>query len=176
MESDIKYMPINIYGEHVVIDCYKRELIFPNRDKEDNKIDFELSLKISIYLKEEGFLNFESEAKELGLKAGDLPVNLDPSLSEPVEAVVGEKEIAEVRYTKRIAKTRALLGFAWGPGTAPGRRICDFALDSLGELEASGTEMGKGLKGWAIYRVKRVCGKLGTKVALSDSIKQQTAG
>ena len=176
MENEILYLPINIFGEHVVIDYHKRELIFPNRGKEDDKIDFEMSAKISIYLKEEGFLNSESGAKELALKAGDLPVNLDPNLSEPVEAVVGEKEIAEVRYTKAIAKSRALVGFDWGPGSAPGRRICDFALDSLGELEASGTEMEKGVKGWAIYRVQGFSGKLGAKVALSDSIKQQADG
>ena len=96
MENEILYLPINIYGEHVVIDYHKRELIFPNRDKEDNKIDFELSLKISIYLKDECFLHFETGAEELVPKAGDLPVNQDPTLSEPVEAVVGEKEIAEV--------------------------------------------------------------------------------
>ena len=130
-------------------------------------------MKISIYLKEEGFLNFETDAEELALKLGDLPVNLDPNLSEPVEAVGGEKEIAEVRYTKAIAKSRGLVGFDWGPGSAPGRRICDFSLDSLGELEASGTEMGKGFKGWAIYREQGFTGKLGAKVELSNSIKQR---
>ena len=176
MENEIKYLPINIFGEHVVIDYHKRELIFPNRNEKDDVLDFELSLRISIYLNEEGFLNFETGAEELVLKAGDLPVNLDPTLSEPVDAVVGEKEIAEVRYTKGIAKSRALVGFDWEPGSAPGRRICDFAMDSLGELEASGTEMEKGVKGWAIYRVPGFSGKLGAKVTLSDSTKQQADG
>ena len=176
MENEIKYLPINIFGEHVVIDYHKRELIFPNRNEKDDDLDFELSLRISIYLNEEGFLNFETGAEELVLKAGDLPVNLDPTLSEPVDAVVGEKEIAEVRYTKGIAKSRGLVGFDWGPGSAPGRRICDFSLDSLGELEASGTEMEKGFKGWAIYRDQGFTGKLGAKVELSNSIKQQADG
>ena len=176
MENEIKYMPINIFGEHVVIDYHKRELIFPNRGKEDNKIDLEISVKISIYLKEEGFLNFETGAKDIVPKAEDLPVNLDPNLSAPVDAVFGEKEIAEVCYTKGIVKSHALVGFDWGPGSAPGRRICDFSLDSLGELEASGTEMEKGFKGWAIYRGQGFTGKLGAKVALNDSIKQQADG
>lgn len=166
MENEIKYLPISIFGEHVVIDYHKRELIFPNRNEKDDDLDFELSLRISIYLNEEGFLNFETGAEELVLKAGDLPVNLDPTLSEPVEAMVGEKEIAEVRYTKGIAKSRALVGFDWGPGSAPGRRICDFAMDSLGELEASGTEMGKGGKGWAVYKGKTFMGKLGDSIEL----------
>ena len=39
MENEMQYLPINIYGEHVVIDYHKRELIFPNRGKEDNKIN-----------------------------------------------------------------------------------------------------------------------------------------
>ncbi len=176
MEIEILYLPVNIYGEHVVIDNHKRELIFPNREKEDNKIDLELTVKISIDLKEEGFLNFETEAEELALKPEDLPVNLDPHLSDPVEAVLGEKEIAEVFYTKGIAKSRGLVGFDWGPGSAPGRRICDFSLDSLGELEASGTEMEKGFKGWAIYRDQGFTGKLGAKVELNNSIKQQADG
>ena len=176
MENEIQYLPISIYGEHVVIDYHKRELIFPNRGKEDNKIDLELSVKISIYLKEEGFLNFEAGAKYLVPKAEDLPVNLDPNLSAPVEAVFGEKEIAEVCYTKGIAESRGLVGFDWGPGSAPGRRICDFSLDSLGELEASGTEMEKGFKGWAIYRDEGFTGKLGAKVELSNLIKQQADG
>ena len=133
-------------------------------------------MRISIYLNEEGFLNFETGAEELVLKSGDLPVNLDPTLSEPVDAVVGEKEIAEVCYTKCIAKSRGLVGFDWGSGSPPGRRICDFSLDSLGELEASGTEMEKGFKGWAIYRGQGFAGKLGAKVALSDSTKQQADG
>ena len=176
MENEILYLPINIFGEHVVIDYHKRELIFPNRNKEDNKIDLELAVKISIYLKEEGFLNFETKVEKLALKPEDLPVNLDPNLSKPVEAVLGEKEIAEVCYTKCIAKSRGLVGFDWGSGSPPGRRICDFSLDSLGELEASGTEMEKGFKGWAIYRGQGFAGKLGAKVALSDSTKQQADG
>jgi hypothetical protein len=170
MENEILYLPVIIFGEHVVIDYHKRELIFPNRDKEDNKIDFELSLRISIYLNEEGFLNFETGAEELVLKAGDLPVNLDPALSDPVDAVVGEKEIAEVRYTKGIAKSCALVGFDWGPGSAPGRRICDFAMDSLGELEASGTEMEKGVKGWAVYEGETFMGKLGDSIELKGIV------
>ena len=41
MENEMQYLPINIYGEHVVIDYHKRELIFPNRGKEENKLNLE---------------------------------------------------------------------------------------------------------------------------------------
>ena len=52
------YLPLTINGEDVIIDYIKKELVFPNR-QEDKKLDYDFSAKISIYLKEEGFLDFD---------------------------------------------------------------------------------------------------------------------
>ena len=52
------YLPLTINGEDVIIDYIKKELVFPNR-QEDKKSDYDFSAKISIYLKEEGFLDFD---------------------------------------------------------------------------------------------------------------------
>ena len=52
------YLPLTINGEDVIIDYIQKELIFPNR-QEDKQSDFALSARISIYLKEEGFLDFD---------------------------------------------------------------------------------------------------------------------
>ena len=52
------FLPLCVNGEDVIIDYVKKELVFPNR-QEDNNMDFQKSVSISIYLKEEGFLDFD---------------------------------------------------------------------------------------------------------------------
>ena len=173
MNDEKLYLPITICGEDVVIDYHKRELVFPNR-QEDNSTDFEKSAKISIYLKEEGFLDFEPSPKGLVLDDDDLPANLEPGQGNPPVPTQEKKEVANVRYTKVIGQSRTLAGLDWGPLAPTGRKAGDFALDRLGEVEAFGTERKKGFYGWVIYHGFR--GKVGTKVALRSSIQQRTDG
>ena len=52
------YIPLTVYGEDVIVDYQNKELVFPNR-QEDNKSDYDFSARISIYLKEEGLLDFD---------------------------------------------------------------------------------------------------------------------
>ena len=52
------FLPITINGEDVIIDYMKKELVFPNR-QDDSAGDFRQAANISIYLKEEGFLDFD---------------------------------------------------------------------------------------------------------------------
>ena len=173
MDNEIQYLPITICGEDVIIDYHKRELIFPNR-QEDNSTDFEKTAKISIYLKEEGFLDFEPAPKGLVFDGGDLPANLEPSQGNPPVPALEKMEMANVSFTKTVGLTRTLIGLDWGSTAANGRKTGDFALDSLGKVEAFGTEREKGLYGWVIYQGFR--GKVDAKVALRNSIHQQADG
>jgi len=52
------FLPITVHGEDVIIDYWKKELVFPNR-QDDNSFDMEKATNISLYLKEEGFLEFD---------------------------------------------------------------------------------------------------------------------
>ena len=173
MENEILYLPITICGEDVVIDYHKRELVFPNR-QENNSTDFEKSAKISVYLKEEGFLDFEPAPKGLVLADGDLPANLELGPGNPPVSAQEKREVANVSYTKAIGLTRTLVGLDWGSRAATGRKTGDFALDSLGKVEAFGTEREKGLYGRVIYQGFR--GKMGAKVAIRISIQKQADG
>ncbi len=167
------YLPATICGEDVVIDYHKRELVFPNR-QEDNGTDFEKSAKISIYLKEEGFLDFEPGCPISVFGEGEVPVDLESRTSDPPVPAREKREVANVSYTKAIGQSRTLVGLDWGSRAPTGRKAGDFALDSLGEVEAFGTERKKGFYGWVIYHGFR--GKVGAKVALRSSIQQRTDG
>ena len=69
----MNYLPLNVFGEQIIIDYHKRELVFPNRNDED--LDDEFSSRICAYLNEEGFLNFGS--KRMGVhKSNSPPVHL----------------------------------------------------------------------------------------------------
>lgn len=52
------FLPLTVNGEDVIIDYLKKELVFPNR-QDDSASDFTEAANISIYLKEEGFLDFD---------------------------------------------------------------------------------------------------------------------
>jgi hypothetical protein len=52
------FLSMTVHGEDVIIDYYKKELVFPNRQDDSSK-DFAKAANISIYLKEEGFLDFD---------------------------------------------------------------------------------------------------------------------
>ena len=56
------FLPITVNGEDVIIDYFKKELVFPNR-QDDSSFDIEKATNISIYLKEEGFLEFDEVGK-----------------------------------------------------------------------------------------------------------------
>ena len=56
------FLPIMIHGEDVIIDYFKKELVFPNR-QDDSSFDMEKATNISLYLKEEGFLEFDEVGK-----------------------------------------------------------------------------------------------------------------
>lgn len=56
------FLPITVHGEDVIIDYWKKELVFPNR-QDDNSFDMEKATNISLYLKEEGFLEFDEVGK-----------------------------------------------------------------------------------------------------------------
>ena len=52
------FLPITIHGEDVIIDYFKKELVFPNT-QDDDSFDVAKATHISMYLKEEGFLEFD---------------------------------------------------------------------------------------------------------------------
>lgn len=56
------FLPITIHGEDVIIDYFKKELVFPNR-QDDDSFDVAKATHISMYLKEEGFLEFDEVGK-----------------------------------------------------------------------------------------------------------------
>ena len=56
------FLPITVHGEDVIIDYFKQELVFPNR-QDDSRFDMEKAANISIYLKQEGFLEFDKVGK-----------------------------------------------------------------------------------------------------------------
>ena len=56
------FLPITVNGEDVIIDYFKKELVFPNR-QDDSSFDVQKATNISLYLKEEGFLEFDEVGK-----------------------------------------------------------------------------------------------------------------
>ena len=56
------FLPITVHGEDVIIDYFKKELVFPNR-QDDDLFDVAKATHISMYLKEEGFLEFDEVGK-----------------------------------------------------------------------------------------------------------------
>ena len=56
------FLPLTVNGEDVIIDYFKKELVFPNR-QDDSSFDMEKATNISLYLKEEGFLEFDEVGK-----------------------------------------------------------------------------------------------------------------
>ena len=52
------FLPLTVNGEDVIIDYFKKELVFPNR-QDDSSFDVQKATNISLYLKEEGFLEFD---------------------------------------------------------------------------------------------------------------------
>lgn len=56
------FLPITVNGEDVIIDYFKKELVFPNR-QDDSSFDVGIATNISLYLKEEGFLEFDEVGK-----------------------------------------------------------------------------------------------------------------
>ena len=56
------FLPITVNGEDVIIDYFNKELVFPNRN-DDNSFDIAQATHISLYLKEEGFLEWADVEK-----------------------------------------------------------------------------------------------------------------
>ena len=56
------FLPITVHGEDVIIDYFKKDIVFPNRN-DDNNFDMEKATNIAVYLKEEGFLEFDEVGK-----------------------------------------------------------------------------------------------------------------
>ena len=160
IKSEMNYLPVNVFGEQIVIDYHQRELVFPNRN--DGDFDGEFSSRICAYLNEEGFLVFGSKSV-VGHKSNTPPVHLGPEKSV---LSIGKKINAVITYTRSLAETQVLVGFYWDPTSYCKPRVCDFNLESLGELETSGTEMRHGKLGWAVYEGETFTGKLGDSIEL----------
>jgi len=58
------FLPITVRGEDVIIDYYKKDIVFPNRN-DDNNFDMEKATNIAVYLKEEGFLEYFDEVERV---------------------------------------------------------------------------------------------------------------
>jgi len=58
------FLPITVNGEDVIIDYFKKELVFPNR-QDDSSFDVQKATNISLYLKEEGFLEYFDEVERV---------------------------------------------------------------------------------------------------------------
>ena len=55
------FLPLTVHGEDVIIDYLNKDVVFPNRN-DDNDFDMEKAANIAIWLKSEGFLdNIEVE-------------------------------------------------------------------------------------------------------------------
>ena len=55
------FLPLTVHGEDVIIDYYNKDVVFPNRNDDDD-FDMEKATNIAIWLKSEGFLdNMEIE-------------------------------------------------------------------------------------------------------------------
>ena len=50
------FLPITVHGEDVIIDYYRRDIVFPNRN-DDSNFDMKKATNIAVWLKEEGFLD-----------------------------------------------------------------------------------------------------------------------
>ena len=61
-KENTMFLPITVHGEDVIIDYFKKELVFPNR-QDDSSFDMAKASNISLYLKEEGFLEFDEVGK-----------------------------------------------------------------------------------------------------------------
>ena len=58
------FLPITVHGEDVIIDYFKKDIVFPNRN-DDNNFDMEKATNIAVYLKEEGFLDYFDEVERV---------------------------------------------------------------------------------------------------------------
>ena len=58
------FLPITVRGEDVIIDYFKKDIVFPNRN-DDNNFDMEKATNIAVYLKEEGFLDYFDEVERV---------------------------------------------------------------------------------------------------------------
>ena len=58
------FLPITVHGEDVIIDYFKKDIVFPNRN-DDNNFDMEKATNIAVYLKEEGFLEYFDEVEKV---------------------------------------------------------------------------------------------------------------
>ena len=55
------FLPLTVHGEDVIIDYLNKDVVFPNRNDDDD-FDMEKATNIAIWLKSEGFLdNMEVE-------------------------------------------------------------------------------------------------------------------
>jgi hypothetical protein len=50
------FLPVTVHGEDVIIDYFKKDIIFPNRN-DDSDFDMQKASSIAVWLKEEGFLD-----------------------------------------------------------------------------------------------------------------------
>ena len=50
------FLPVTVHGEDVIIDYFKKDIVFPNRN-DDSTFDMEKAANIAVWLKEEGFLD-----------------------------------------------------------------------------------------------------------------------
>ena len=58
------FLPITVHGEDVIIDYFKKDIVFPNRN-DDSDFDMEKAANIAVYLKEEGFLEYFDEVEKV---------------------------------------------------------------------------------------------------------------
>ena len=58
------FLPITVHGEDVIIDYFKKDIVFPNRN-DDSDFDMEKASNIAVYLKAEGFLEYFDEVERV---------------------------------------------------------------------------------------------------------------
>ena len=58
------FLPMTVHGEDVIIDYFKKDIVFPNRN-DDSDFDMEKASNIAVYLKEEGFLEYFDEVERV---------------------------------------------------------------------------------------------------------------
>jgi hypothetical protein len=159
------YLPLEIFGEDVIIDYHNEDVIFPNRLESKTKLRSERVAAISHYLKAEGFLNtvdlasFEPwELPHLGSSGGELLEGLHSST------------FARVSYVREIGRDRVLAGFMIPDYIETDLSMEDFELEKLGEVECWGTYDKAYKLGWAVYT--QFNGNSGDQIPISEERHQ----
>ena len=159
------YMPVKVFGEDILIDYRREDVIFPNRPEKTTQLRFERVAAISQYLKAEGFLDTIDLAV---FEPWTLPVlsSIEGELLEGMHS----QTFARVSFVREIGRERVLAGFGFPDKVEVNLKMEDFDLENLGEVECWGTG-GKAHKvGWAVYAQFK--GNSGNQILVSEERHQ----